>query len=237
VHILSHFGTGFCVGAGIAAIGGRARFDVSLWMGLGAVLPDLDGLTVFFDHKVYYSRYWFSHHGALHSPVVAATAVLLSQLLVLPMRGLEGSSRWRVPVFVLIGWLIHLLEDLPCPAGPWGGLPLLWPISSQRFGGWTHIWWLNEYLIAVLGLGALLAGLGLAFARWGPNAWARAAFLGVIAWATSALFLAAHFVATSRYESPRQWESYQRRRMGDGLYSLVHKANSEVAPIWSKQIF
>ena len=62
-------------------------------------------------------------------------------------------------LLLFLGTILHLLADMPTPAGSWKGLPVLFPLP-YRFGGWGWIWWHNPYLINLL-VWASLVVLGL----------------------------------------------------------------------------
>lgn len=238
MHLLSHFGSGFCVGAAASALRhkrkDRSLFPVPLLVAGGTLLPDLDAISVLFDHATYYSRNWYSHRGMLHSPLGVLPLVALVSFLI----GGRGRARPRAAcaLWLYLGALLHLLEDLPTPRGPWGGLMLLFPFSMRRFGGWSHIYWQNEFLMVLFSLGAVGSAALLAFlARSNEPARARLANLLV---AGDMLVLGAGliFVALSRYESPDAWESYQRRLLPETLYEAAHSLNRVVRSIWSKEI-
>ncbi len=233
--LVSHVSSGICCGAAWTSLAHRPRMREPLLLALGVLLPDMDGATVLFNHQVYYSQDWYSHHGVLHSPLGAALilsgACLVSRALGAGRRLAPGTAAW-----ILFGWLLHLVEDLPSPGEPWGGLPLLWPFSGRRFGGWAHIWWLNEYLVLLLCSGALLAILGVLLARMLSAKWSNRVAFATFLVAVGVLSQAAVFVAVSRYESLPQWKAYQHDLLGDQAWSLVYGIDHSLDFLWRRQV-
>ena len=74
--------------------------------------------------------------------------------------------------FILAYWT-HLIEDLPTPDGPWGGIRLFFP-SSVYVGGTGQIWWWNNYDIFLLCLSLLASNFLIHFLvphrkKWRPS--------------------------------------------------------------------
>ena len=233
--LFSHAASGVCLGVAAGLLRGKTDSRTTLLLTLGTVAPDIDGLTVLFDHGTYYAQHWYSHHGALHSPVAALAAFVgfqaLSRLIFRPRRAFPAGR-----LAFLVGWLLHLIEDLPSPPEPWGGLPLLWPFRDTRYGGWAHIWWLNEYLLFVLVSAAMLALVGVAIVRHTPPRFARVISLLTFTAALTALTQATIFAAVSRYESIPQWNAYQRLLLGDRLWSPVYRIDHALNFLWEHEV-
>ncbi len=51
---------------------------------------------------------------------------------------------FKRPVWVLCGWLIHILIDIPLHDNGRWATPFLWPISSYTFNGIA--WWQNSWI-------------------------------------------------------------------------------------------
>jgi len=66
---------------------------------------------------------------------------------------------WLAGSAFLLGFLAHLVGDLPTPASVWGGIQAFWPLPDM-VGGWGLTWWWNNYdrlLILLIQLAILLA--------------------------------------------------------------------------------
>lgn len=245
MHLISHFCSGVCVGSLLSTFLSRSNTKQSLViplvMGVGALLPDIDGITVFFNHRIYYSSLWYSHHGILHTPfgsLLVAVCVFLMTLFARECLKQKNSFKGLLFIFIMLylGFLLHIAEDMPCPPGPWQGLMLLWPISEQRFGAWTHIWWTNEFLMVIFSCGAFLTWtLSLMTARDRFTQIIQPAVL-IFEVNLSVVMLAILFVFISRYQNPLQWEDYQLKVLGELFYSCVNWLNKSIEPIWLREI-
>lgn len=176
--ILTHTLAGAAAGAGLCLLlrPGRCIWPGALVGALGGFLPDLDVLSRApgFDTtlgawldlppgtEIYTGTRWYSHHHLTHSLLAALAAGGLA-LIVLWRR-----REHRLLAGALsLGWLAHLLLDLPTPPGPWGGVQLLWPHPAM-VGGLGWCWWFNNYDLLLLLAGALVALLGLGALRGRP---------------------------------------------------------------------
>ncbi len=174
--IISHTLSGVAVGTVIASYGSaklRNKIKTILIAGLGGVMPDLDAFSLwskfdntigsFFDlaHSgsiIYFGKFWYSHHAGFHS---IFTALLLPFLYLLITSGWSIIFQRDFKLFLEIknykihiiafslGFLLHLLEDLPTPSGVWGGVRLFFP-NDIYIGGWGKIWWWNNYDIVLI---------------------------------------------------------------------------------------
>lgn len=142
---------------------------------LGGAFPDLDAISLWsrFDGTIgklfnlpakgsviYSSKYWYSHHGFLHSLLAS---LLIGIVVLIVLYFLQKNKKSILPflqskklyfiTFVFAYWA-HLAGDLPTPSSAWGGIALFWP-SLEYVGGYGKIWWWNNYdifLIVVLGI-------------------------------------------------------------------------------------
>ncbi len=130
---------------------------------ISALLPDIDGLSIAFNHKVYFGKKWYSHHMFTHSFIGALVLSFIIAVFyyffatviqgvrnlfrrekrLLENRGMRFLGAWLAS---FIGCIVHFLGDLPTPPGPWQGIALMWP-STAHYGGWSNIFWHNWYLI------------------------------------------------------------------------------------------
>jgi hypothetical protein len=133
------------------------------------------------------------------------------------------------------GGVIHLAGDLPTPPDPWGGIPLFFPLAA-RFGGWSHLGWVNEALFYLLGAAALAAGALAAAHHLSPPAgkpWLRAALAAV---AGLALVGTVWFASISHYEGPAQWRSWQARFIPVVWIDALHGVERGAAVLWEREV-
>lgn len=168
--IISHTLTGIATGTVAATISNSSWKDKGLIIlagGFGGALPDLDAISLWskFDStigaffglthsgkEIYFGKFWYSHHAALHSLFAPIFLFFLATIIVglinREFKGLKILERFKKNRFLSItfffGFLCHLLEDMPTPASVWGGVNLLFP-SSNYVGGFGNIWWWNNY--------------------------------------------------------------------------------------------
>jgi len=243
MHLISHFGSAFCVGSLLSPystkFGTFSRFSFPAIVATGALLPDIDGISVLFNHRVYYGTYWYSHHGAVHSlsGILFLSITFALVISVLSTRSLQFQLR-RLGIIIAslyLGSIIHLIEDIPCPPGPWGGLMLFWPLSCHRFGGWSHIWWVNEYLIAVSFFGALSIFVIMLIFRYYSSIYLKRLEWALIPLSLLILLLVAKYVIVSRYVNPVQWKTYQISLLTEPPYNFIKFWNDKIQCIWVKE--
>ncbi len=146
---------------------------------LGGLLPDLDAISMWsrFDRiigpvfgleqtgrVIYSGKWWYSHHGFMHSLVAALLFTFLLGIgiwLLLDwkkynMQLLDSLRKrcWWMVAFVG-GFVCHLFEDMVTPASAWGGIRLFFP-SEIYIGGTGEIWWWNNYDIFLVMAGAFV---------------------------------------------------------------------------------
>jgi membrane-bound metal-dependent hydrolase YbcI (DUF457 family) len=197
---------------------------------VGAVLPDLDALSLGlggWGRRVYYGDYWYSHHHFSHSLLGAALIALAAAWIWSRYRGWRGrpAALSSLAALVFAGCVVHLLGDLPTPPGPWGGLPLLFPLSSD-FGGWARVWWWHNYYVMYVCLGALLAGAVLyGIEKLRPSARSLTRGLQTLA-ALIALSLCVYYFSQSRFDPSGSWYQKDARAQEiqkDWLPGRVHR--------------
>ena len=173
--IISHTLTGIAVGTVSATISNNSWKDKGLIIlvgGLGGALPDFDAISLWskFDStigsflglshsgkEIYFGKYWYSHHAALHSLIAPIFLILLVTIIKVSFRrefkGFKILERLTQNRFLTLafffGFLFHLLEDMPTPSSVWGGVNLLFP-SSKYIGGFGNIWWWNNYDLVLI---------------------------------------------------------------------------------------
>ncbi len=175
--ILTHTISGLVIGtvaAGFSKETGLKKSGIVMAGGIGGCLPDIDAISLWsgFDatigkifglsvsgHDIYFGTYWYSHHGFFHSLAAIAIYVLLFWII----QRLTKNKVAKKPPFNVVtafagGYLIHIFEDMPTPAGSWGGVNMFWP-SSDWIGGPGQIWWWNNYDIFLIAFTALCLNL------------------------------------------------------------------------------
>lgn len=185
--ILTHTLSGLAIGTVVAGFSGRGqnnRKKIVLASGFAGALPDLDAISLWsgFDStigewfnlshsgkEIYSATFWYSHHAFLHSLLAGfLLAGLLSFMIFLVGSRLRDfninsfvssvrKNRLMLLGFIL-GFSLHLLEDMPTPSSTWGGVNFFWPFSSY-IGGTGNIWWWNNYDIFLIVLGVLMLNL------------------------------------------------------------------------------
>jgi len=182
--ILSHSLSGLAVATVAASFSRRGlkhKTGILLLGTFAGALPDFDAISLWskFDstigallnlkhsgNVIYFEKFWYSHHGALHSLTFAALLPLVYLLLTslrepkkLGALYLHKLRRNKIMVLTFfLGFSVHLLEDMPTPACVWGGINFLWP-SSTYYGGFGKIWWWNNYDIFLLILTVIILNL------------------------------------------------------------------------------
>jgi len=215
------------------------------WLTAGAVVPDLDALSLLFSHSSYFGAAWYSHRGFLHSIAGCALLALLLPALVRALRSRVGAAppAGRPPLAVaasavFVGGLVHLAGDLPTPPGPWAGIPLFFPLTplAVRFGGWSHLGWVNAALLYLLGAAVLAAGTLAAARSVAPprvRPWLRAGVVGV---AALALGGTVWFAAISRYEDFDQWRLWQARFIPLVWIDAVDDLGRPASVFWDREV-
>ncbi|WP_289055816.1 metal-dependent hydrolase [Carboxylicivirga marina] len=167
----------------IIAIGGLAGAlpdvdAISLWSGFDATFGKLFDLT-HSGREIYSAKFWYSHHGFMHS--ISAALIISTIAGVIAYLNNTRFKQFRLTAFIkhfkvnrfmhlafILGFLIHLLEDMPTPASNWGGVNLFWP-SETYIGGFGHIWWWNNYDIFLIVCGVFLLNFLLLALRFINN--------------------------------------------------------------------
>lgn len=139
------------------------------------MFPDLFAFTIPFVYLIASAVFGngdfnFGHHVELEEPAVAngtwifhLTPVLYSishSLFVFALIFCIASVIWmkkfkRMP-FEMLGWLLHILMDIPTHSYKFYPTPFLWPISEYKFDGfsWGQTWFivLNYSALAVFAI-------------------------------------------------------------------------------------
>jgi hypothetical protein len=246
MHLISHLGSSIVLATTIALFLNennryKNKYNIITLVGVGGILPDIDAISVLFDHSIFYSNAWYSHHGAMHSVFGIIPLAMTLSILSLYFKVNAGLTHiHKILAFnfamIYLGCIIHQMEDLPSPEGPWGGLLLFWPISNERFGGWSHFWWQNEYLETLFFVAAVYSLL-LYHVYTKYFQIKKIAFYALLAGNVGAIYLGSKFTLTSRYYDHPHWIIYQKKLLGDSIYSAINSFNRAYEMIWTNTIF
>ena len=256
--ILTHTLSGFAVGTVITSFSKRGLKEKSLIFGIGGfagALPDIDAISLWsgFDstfgqvfnlshsgREIYSAKFWYSHHAFMHSIAAALliSAVIGILIYVIGVRFrkfqlhgiVESFKRNRLLIFsFILGFLVHLLEDMPTPASSWGGVNLFWPLNSY-VGGYGAIWWWNNYDLFIIVLSVMTINLTLlGFSRIRKNMRSKIivgvfilGFLFAIVQIKTRNFDFAYSVSTKSYhEFELKSKKLQREILGDRLFKRM----------------
>ncbi|HPR48433.1 MAG TPA: metal-dependent hydrolase [Spirochaetota bacterium] len=216
----------YCVQALMKKIHLRYRAILAL-SGLFAILPDIDS---FFGN--YASRDVFTgHRGITHSLVFVLLAAAAPALIV-ALYGLfvkkQNSAQLR-PVLLIIfitsfvAGLSHLIADLPQPSGPWGGIPLFFPLSHAgeytRTGGCAKIGW-YDYLIQWSYLAVFLISSALILSATALQKTTTRGIRNTVAIAVIAITMALYlwtfsYINKSVYKNEPYWTAVQNGHLDD----------------------
>lgn len=157
---VTHFLSGWVL-ANAAHVGSRR--DRAL-VTLSSVVPDVDGLGIVAEVLTRNSSYpllWFSqYHHFLHNLAFAVAIALLAFAL--------AEQKVKTAVQCLLGFHLHLLEDLLGSRGPDGDqwpIPYLAPFSHALNLTWHGQWGLNAWPNFAITIGLLGVTLYLAWSR------------------------------------------------------------------------
>ncbi|MEA3444540.1 MAG: metal-dependent hydrolase [Bacteroidota bacterium] len=185
--ILTHTLSGVAIGIVISGFSTRGfpdRLSIIALGGLGGALPDLDAISLWsgFDStigdffklsnsgkEIYFSQFWYSHHGFLHSLMASLIFCLLMCLTFYVKEAISKRfsiiNLWneiKIRKLILIsfasGFIIHLIEDMVTPACVWSGVNFFWPFKTY-IGGSGDIWWWNNYDIFLIIIAVILINL------------------------------------------------------------------------------
>ncbi len=155
---VTHFLSGWLL-ANVAGLDRRDRMLVTL----SAVVPDVDGLGIVPEILTRNSQHpllWFSrYHHSLHALFFAVVIALLAYGV--------AEQKWKTALLCLLGFHLHLFEDLLGSRGPDGDqwpIPYLAPFSSAMNLSWHGQWSLNAWpnfaiTLVLLGMTLYLAWL------------------------------------------------------------------------------
>jgi membrane-bound metal-dependent hydrolase YbcI (DUF457 family) len=191
VDILTHIISGVAFGTVVSSLskgGLKEKIGFLAIGGFGSALPDIDAISLWskFDStfgrlfglshsgkEIYSAKFWFSHHGFMHSFMACLIFGFLIGLIYyliqsrfqkLTLKDLYKSmmSNKLYLIIFIVGFCLHLLEDIPTPSSSWDGIDLLWP-SKTYIGGTGSIWWWNNYDIFLIVMSVIIINLLVLF--------------------------------------------------------------------------
>jgi len=261
--ILTHTLSGVAIGTVVSSYTDRSfgdKLKIVLLAAVGGALPDLDALSLWskFDATVgalfnlsvsgktiYYGKFWYSHHAFFHS--------ILAGILITTMLGLTsylvdlGLKRktiferfYEKRLFLIgffLGFMIHLIEDMPTPASTWGGVNFFWP-SASYLGGTGAIWWWNNYDIFLIVLSVvvvnLILHLGQRIISYNLKIWTTGIFisglvLSIIQISTRDFNFAYTGHATKYDVFEAKSKQLQQEILGERLYRIMEKFDHQLA--------
>lgn len=185
--ILTHTISGLAIGTCVSSFvdkGFKTKLQVIGLSGFGAALPDIDAISLWsgFDmtfgkllglhnlgKTIYFSKFWYSHHGFFHSIAASLMIAVIFEFIIYLIHNKLRNIGFKsfiadfqhsslIWLGFILGFILHLLEDMPTPACDWGGVRLLWPIETY-FGGTGKIWWWNNYDIFLIISGMIVLNI------------------------------------------------------------------------------
>jgi len=263
--ILTHTLSGVAIGTVVSSFvysGFKDRLKIVLISGLAGALPDLDAISLWsgFDStigdffnlsasgkEIYSAKFWYSHHAFLHSAMAGVLITgligLISYLFEPKLKGLKNKSLIEsisknkiLLVGFFLGFLIHLIEDMPTPASSWGGIDFLWPLKSYT-GGTGDIWWWNNYDIFLIVICMIISNLILTIIRRFVNFDLRKFTVGVVVFGFSIALIQVKtrdfdFAYTGHTTNYQEFENkskqIQKEILGDKLYHMMENFDNKL---------
>lgn len=249
--ILTHTLSGLAVGSVFAgrSIGNfKTKTSIMIFSGFGATLPDIDAIslwskfdTIFgrlFDLKysgkvIYSEKFWYSHHGFMHSIAAAILFTLLIWLLLWLFSKYKNSTLLdkKLLLFGFIsGFIIHLLQDMITPKGPWEGIRLFFPLDIY-VGGTGNIWWWNNYNLFLVVITILLINLSILLTFQNSKALvckgATTTFIvGCLCFIWQVIYIDYNFNNQNFANCEQKSKEIQYKILGKNIYSKMEKLDN-----------
>ncbi len=240
--ILSHTCTGLAIGLTVINLTEGSAFQKTLIVlasGLGGAIPDIDAISLWskFDtvfrlpisgREIYSGKYTFSHHGVMHS---LSASIVLGVLFLLPdwiiKKRIESPKKAILKaVGFILAFNFHLLEDMPTPAGSWGGVRYFYPAKAY-IGGAGKIWWWNNYdlfliILSVIGFQTMTL---IAKKKWRRRISPLVFFLGIILFSFQINHRKHDYSYTGHTQHFQQFEEWskseQKEILGEKVYNIM----------------
>ena len=254
--ILTHTLSGLAAGtvmAGFSSNGWKEKSAIILFSGFGSALPDLDAISMWskfdatfgkvfsLEHTgkfIYSAKYWYSHHAFMHSLFAAIVFAIIIGLLfwifVHKKKSLAKvfyDKRLLLSGFIL-GFVIHLLEDMVTPSSTWGGVRFFFPAQTY-IGGTGEVWWWNNYSIFLTILFVLLINLCLLAilntTKYKPWKFVNIVFLiGFISIITQIKTTNYNFNLQNYPTCEQESKEIQKHRLGEKVYQAMEKFDNSL---------
>jgi len=262
--IITHTLSGIAISTIVASLSKKEIWEkggIVLCGGIGGILPDIDAMSLWsrFDstvgtffhlsHKgrdIYFSNYWYSHHNFFHSLVGGLIIIsFLLALFSLPVIVCSKNNKIKsvfkqIEVYwiaLFLGYMMHLLGDLPTPSCSWGGINLFWPLP-KAIGGTGHIWWWNNYDIFLIIGGCCAINMVMTvvynllkkpFIRYLPLFICLVSFISVLHQIEQRNECFAYTGYTKRYDDyERNSLEIQQKILGNKLYSIMRNVDRKL---------
>ncbi|NDV83317.1 metal-dependent hydrolase [Bacteroides sp. 51] len=254
--ILTHILSGFAVGTALAGRSTgtwRTKTSIILFSGLGGALPDIDAISMWskFDMtfgrlfglshsgKVIYSaKFWYSHHGFMHSLMAALIFTLVLGCLFWLFSKRERNSsligvfcKYKLLLIGFVsGFVIHLLQDMITPASSWGGVRLFFP-HEIYIGGTGDIWWWNNYNLFLVVVGVILVNICLLLIfrkdKVRVRKFTASVFLiGCLCFAWQIMRIGYNFNGKNYTDCELKSKEIQREILGEKIYRKMEKLDN-----------
>jgi len=254
--ILTHTLSGFAVGtifAGRSTGTWRTKTAIILFSGLGGALPDIDAISMWsgfdavfgrlfgFEHSgrvIYSAKFWYSHHGFMHSLLAAVLFALLIGLLFWLFSRRERNSslldvfqKKKLMLFgFMSGFVVHLLQDMITPAGSWGGVRLFFP-HEIYIGGTGDIWWWNNYNLFLVVVAVILINLCMLLIFRKDKVRLRKFTVGIflvgcLCFAWQVMWIGYNFNGKNFGECEQRSKEIQRKILGEKIYHKMEKLDN-----------
>lgn len=263
--ILTHALSGIAVGTVVASFSDksfRKKSGLITIAGFGGIFPDFDAISLWskfdstfgklfgldnFGKVIYFSKFWYSHHGFLHSIfaslLIAIVFAFLLYLIKSKLKNLSFNSLIQnvkshkiYLISFILGFVIHLIEDMPTPACVWGGVNFFWPLKTY-IGGTGDIWWWNNYDIFLIVTGVIvlngLINAAKKIIRIDTRKLTTAVFILGVAFSLFQIktrdFEFNYLGHTTRYEEfENKSKEIQKQILGNKLFDLMVKFDNKI---------
>lgn len=263
--ILTHSLSGIAVGSVVAGFSNDGlvnKLKILVIAGFAGALPDFDAISLWsgFDSTIgklfnlshsgkdiYSAKLWYSHHAFMHSLVagILFTGIvgISSHLFHSKFRNIKAASfiqslkrQKLILIAFIIGFVLHLLEDMPTPASTWGGINFLWP-SNQYIGGSGNIWWWNNYdifliVVSVLFINLLISIFGklirIKVSKFALVVFILGFLLAFIQIKTRNYDFAYSGYTNNYYEMEAKSKELQKDILGDKIYRIMERFDNQL---------
>ncbi len=191
---------------------------------LGAIAPDIDWITIFFDKETYFGFKWYSHHSFSHSIIGCLFLGLAFFFLYMGLEKLnicKYINKKTISILIALfvfECLLHVFCDMVTIPGIWEGIPVFAPFSWKRYGGWSFMPW-RSYLTIYLAVGSFMTFFFISFIETKMKI-SKYVLPSV---ALVLLTFGGYNVLNSKYISQEQWEMKERKLVGDNLYDFTRR--------------